>query len=382
MLQDFLKEHREELVRVCRARVAKRTAPKANPAELEHGIPIFLDQLIRILSERTGGPTSGRDIDTAGPDSAMADDAKRHGAELLQHAFTIDQVVHDYGDLCQAIMDLTIAREARIEVFEFRTLNGALDEAIAQAVTAYSSARASLIIDDGERAENQRLGVFAHELRNLLHTATLALTAIKAGRVSIDGATGRVLERSLVGLNTLVDRSLGSVRDRAGLEAHRTLFSLADFITDARVSAALLARFADCALTVPDVDPELALHADRDLMMGAVGNLLQNAFKFSERPREVLLRAFVADKRIFIEVADSCGGLPDGDVDAMFAPFHQASVDRSGIGMGLAISRRSVEASGGTLTVQDRPPKGCVFTIDMPRHTVAPHASVDKRAAA
>jgi len=70
---------------------------------------------------------------------------------------------------------------------------------------------------------------------------------------------------------------------------------------------------------------------------------------------------------VTIEVADRCGGLPAGAEDRMFLPFEQVGADRSGMGLGLAISRRCVEASGGTLRVRNEPGSGCVFVIDLAR---------------
>jgi hypothetical protein len=67
-----------------------------------------------------------------------------------------------------------------------------------------------------------------------------------------------------------------------------------------------------------------------------------------------------------IEVADQCGGLPSGDLDELFSPFAQRGRDRTGLGLGLSISRRGVEANDGKLSVRNRPGKGCVFTIDLP----------------
>jgi signal transduction histidine kinase len=71
--------------------------------------------------------------------------------------------------------------------------------------------------------------------------------------------------------------------------------------------------------------------------------------------------------RVLIDVADECGGLPPGEVDAMFRPFEQRGKDRTGLGLGLTISRRSIEAEGGLLRVRDVPGVGCVFTVDLPR---------------
>jgi signal transduction histidine kinase len=302
--------------------------------------------------------------------SEMGTAAALHGRELLQQGFTVDQVVHDYGDLCQAITDLAFERQAPIEIDEFRTLNRCLDNGIADAVTEYSYQRYSVATNDGVQALNERLGFLAHELRNLIHTGTLAFTAIKAGNVGVTGATGAVLERSLIGLRTLVDRTLADVRVAAGMPARHELMSLADFIDQIGLSAVLEARARGCKFAVSDVDDRLAVDVDPDILLSALGNLLQNAFKFTAQGTEVSVNAYAVADRILIDVEDHCGGLPPGSAEQMFLPFTQSGADKSGLGLGLAICRRSVEANDGVLRVRDVPGSGCVFTIDLPRHAL------------
>jgi signal transduction histidine kinase len=82
------------------------------------------------------------------------------------------------------------------------------------------------------------------------------------------------------------------------------------------------------------------------------------------------LSAYAATDRIRIEVQDHCGGLVPGAVEKMFIPFTQLGSDRSGLGLGLWICRNSVEASGGSVSVRDLPGSGCVFSIDLPRHSL------------
>src|ERR1700752_4184644 len=318
MLYDFLIANRAELIERCRVKVAQRHRPKATEKELKEGVPLFLDQLVKTLKiEKTNQPMRSRKV--SGPSgggkpalSEIGETAGRHGRELLQHGFTLEQVVHDYGDVCQAITDLAFELDVVIEIDEFRTLNRCLDNAIANAVTEFSYQRDFMIADTNAQAWNERLGFFAHELRNLIHTATLSLAAIKAGNVGVTGATAGILERSLVGLRNLVDRSLAEVRIAAGLPARHQLFSLAEFIAEVKFSASLEAQVKDCAFTVAPVDPLLAVDADRDLLLSAVGNLLQNAFKFTRSHTEVTLNAYAVADRILIDVEDGCGGLPPG----------------------------------------------------------------------
>lgn len=374
MMYEFLTENRGELIERCRMKVAQRPAPRATEAELDHGITMFLDQIIKTLkveelaqpndeSRRMSGPSGGVDAVL----SEMGVAAKEHGRELLQHGFTIEQVVHDYGDLCQAITDLAVEVSAPIANNEFRTLNRCLDNAIAVAATEFNAQRDNIFADKDARA-NERLGFFAHELRNHLNSATLALTAIKGGSVGLTGATAAVLDRSLVALRGLIDRSLAEARMTAGIPVRHRLFSLAEFIAEIQLAASLEAQVNNCTLMVSYVDSKLAVDADRELLLSAVGNLLQNAFKFTHPGSEVLLKVYAMSDRILIEVEDKCGGLPPGDVEKMFLPFTQSGANRTGLGLGLSISRRSVEANDGTLRVRDIPATGCVFTIDLPRH--------------
>jgi signal transduction histidine kinase len=377
MLHEFLTQHRSELIARCRAKVAQRTPERAGDADRAHGIPNFLDQVIRTLRvEQSPHPLQSRKI--SGPSggggpilSEISESATLHGRELLKDGFSIEQVVHDYGDLCQAITDLAFEKDVQIDIDEFRTLNRCLDNAIATAVTEFSYLHDFDLADQQFHALNERLGFFAHELRNLLGAATLAVAAIKAGNVGVAGATGAVLDRSLVGIRNLVDRSLSEVRVTAGLPAHHRRFSLAEFIAEVKAAAMLEADVRECKLTVSVVDPRLAVEADRDLLLAAIGNLLQNAFKYTKPRSEVTLHAYSSADRVLIDVQDSCGGLPPGDPERMFQPFVQAGTDRSGLGLGLSISRRSVAANDGLLSVRDVPGSGCVFTIDLPRYPLA-----------
>lgn len=377
MLHEFLSANRTQLITDCRSKVALRAAPDAAGEEMAHGITLFLDQLIKTLEiEQTAKPLESRKVSGAagGENSALSEIggmATRHGRELLEQGFTIEQVVHDYGDLCQSITDLAFKKDAPIKTDEFRTLNRCLDNGIADAVTEFIYQRDFVIADQQAATLNERLGVFAHELRNRLMSATIALDLIKDGKVALNGATGAVLDRSLVGMRNLIDRSLAEVRMTAGMPTQDQLFSLAHFIAELKVTASLEAQVRECTLTVAAVDPQLAVEADRDLLFSAVGNLLQNAFKFTHRGTEVTLNAYASADRILIDIEDHGEGLPTGDAEKMFLPFTQSGVDKSGLGLGLSIARRSVEANKGNINVRNKADSGCVFTIDLPRHSLS-----------
>ena len=179
-----------------------------------------------------------------------------------------------------------------------------------------------------------------------------------------------MLERSLTALADLIDNSLAEVRATAGQSARSELFSVADFIAEVKYAAELAAQVRGCRLAVSPVDTDLAISGDRDLLYAALGNLLQNAFKFTHNHTEVTLNAYAVADRILIDVKDHCGGLPAGNAERMFLPFTQTGADKSGLGLGLSIARRSAESNGGILSVCDAPGIGCIFTLSLPRYSM------------
>lgn len=313
-------------------------------------------------SRKISGPSGG-----GASLSEVGTNAAQHGRELLNLGLSVDQVVHDYGDLCQAITDLAFERDAPFETDEFRTLNRCLDNAIADAVTEFSYQRDFVVADKQAFELREQLGMAAHELRNGLQAAKFAFDAIKAGNLSLSGATGSLLERSLNRLQRQIDHALDGARSEAGIALQSGTFSVADFIADVKSVAELAALVRGCTLTVSKVDPMLAIGGNRDQLYAAVVNLIQNAFKFTHNHTEVTLEAYALSDRILIDVADQCGGLPPGNAEKMFAPFMQNGMDRTGLGLGLSIARRNVEANAGVLSVRDVPGTGCVFTINLPR---------------
>ena len=354
MLHDFVADHRQELIELTRAKVALRPVPRATSNELANGVPIFLTQLAEVLRRKAQSPPSA-------DGAAMGLSATLHGGDLLQQGYTIAQVVHDYGDVCQAITELALSLRVGISTEDFQTLNQCLDDSIADAVTEYERQR-----DAGAMAtETTHQGVIAHELRNQLNTAMLAFHAVKSGKVGVTGNTFAVLGRSLRGLRHLIDRSLSRVRLAAG-KHHREPLRLTTLMEEIEIDASMSATDRGLQFSVERVDHRLVVAVDRHLFASAIANLLQNAFTFTRPYGHVWLRTRSTAERVVIEIEDECGGLPAGMAERIQQPFDQWSMDRSGLGLGLAISRQAIEADGGTLLVRDMPGKGCVFVVDMP----------------
>jgi len=212
MLYEFLTSNRNELIKRCRGKVAKRYEPSVPPAAMDHGVPLFLQQLVDTL--RFEQSTFRRE--TAGPDSAPSASAigraaALHGAELLRFGFTVDQVVHEYGDVCQAVTDMAVEEKMLISSDEFRTLNRCLDSAIADAVTSFGLARQGMV-NDQSTSLHSRLDTFSEEHRRLVDIAIQAFSAIKTGNVGSSGATGALLMHTLSELRDIAERTLPGMR--------------------------------------------------------------------------------------------------------------------------------------------------------------------------
>jgi signal transduction histidine kinase len=222
--------------------------------------------------------------------------------------------------------------------------------------------------DQAMDRENERLAFLIHELRNLVNTAVVAFQILKSGNVGVGGSTGAVLDRSLSGLRELIARSLDEVRLTKAVE-NRKAVRVATFIEEVSATAALEANVRGVKLIVPiAVEEDLTINVDRQVLAAVIGNLLQNAFKFTRPETTVTLHVSATAGRVLIDVQDECGGLPGvGEAREVPASFEQQSSDRTGLGIGLAFSRWGAEANGGRLYARNMPGRGCVFTVDLPR---------------
>jgi len=210
MLHEFLTSNRQLLISRCREKVAKRFESLESQATIDHGVPLFLQQLVETLREEQNSPNRGTASQPAPAPTEIGRAAALHGAELLHRGFTVDQVVHDYGDVCQSVTDLAVEQEVPISTDEFRTLNRCLDNAIADAVASFGAARVTSIERQAETLQ-QRLVAFSSEHRRLIDIAIQSLTAIKTGNIGISGATGTLLAHALDELRSLTDRTLPQI---------------------------------------------------------------------------------------------------------------------------------------------------------------------------
>lgn len=357
MLQEFLTGNRDEIIARTRAKVAGRASPQATENELENGVPLFLNQFIETL----GAARSAQDaIGAIGRAAAI------HGGKLLGMGFTVAQVVYDYGDICQAITELADETASSITAAEFHTLNRCLDEAIAQAVTAYTNLRERTIV----HREHEHYGEVAHEMRIRLSATMLSFDLLRKGSVGIAGSTGAALGRGLSGLRSFLDGAFARVRLDSGIRQPERI-PISRFLEAIAADASIAANVRGVKISVATPDADVAVLADRQLLHAAVSRLMQSAIEYSPPQGRAWLRSIATGDRVLIDIHDECGGLPPGKAEAFFRPVERPVEQRGMVGaepgLGFSVVRACVAAIGGTARVRDMPDVGCVFTIDLQR---------------
>jgi hypothetical protein len=363
MLHEFLVATRGEILSRSRTKLASRDIPIPPESGLANGLPLFLDQLTTVLGQAKA--------QRAASHRGVAESATLHGGELLRMGLTVGQVVQDYGSICQSVTELAAEREVMITADEFQTFNRCLDDAIAQAVTAYELARDRNVGVSGA----EQIGSIVHEMRNMVTTSMLTFDALKRGTVALHGSTSDLLGKSLQRMRVLLDRTLEEVRHSVGKQILERV-PLVEVIEEIEIVASMEAKNYDVQLLIDGGSLDVAVETNRQILVAAVANLVQNAFKFTRPNGRVTVRVRSVGERVLIDVEDECGGLPAGKAEDLFRPFEQRNADRSGLGLGLSISLKGVRASGGEISVRDQPGIGCVFTIDLPRAPQAPALSV------
>lgn len=351
-LKVFIADHRERIEAQCREDLLSEAVPKPSKAELERGIPIFIDQLLALFDR-----TEKEQTDELGKA------ASEYGAQLFRLGFTVSEVVHGYGVFCQVVTKLAGQLNVSITPQDFEVLNRSLDVAIAEAVTEYEHKRDQ----ESTQTNVDSLGRFAHELGNALATATISLDLIKRGTVGSVGQTAAGLDRSLKRMHTLIDRALSEVRLKADAAPLLERIRLGDVLDELAITLEHEAEHRGQKLDLK-VDRELVLDADRQHLVSILSNLVQNALKYTPHGGQIVVRSLeMDDKHLCIEVEDQCGGLPPGNPEELFNPFVRRAQGKPGVGLGLAIVARSVKANKGEVRVRNLPGKGCVFTVEFPR---------------
>jgi signal transduction histidine kinase len=356
-LADLLEARADEIARRFVGRAVEAGAAKPLPAsEIMDSLREYVIDLARALR---GEPSTRTD------ELHHTKIAGVHGRQRFRLGYDVGALVREYAALRELLFDVLEESSIKPDLGEVRTLFGYVTSDIADAAVEYGAARDAEI----RRRTSQHLAFLAHELRNPLASARMALSIMRDRNEVQPSRALDALERGLTRAGTLIDDSLMKARlsELATLECSNVAAGdlLRDVAQDSEVDAAAKG-------VVVHVAGAANVQADERALRSALSNLVRNAVKFTRAGGHVHVRARRADGRVVIEIEDECGGLPEGAAKKLFDPFVQVGNDRSGFGIGLAIAKQAADAHGGELRVHDLPGKGCVFVLELPESPSPP----------
>jgi signal transduction histidine kinase len=278
--------------------------------------------------------------------------------------------------LAQANLALREERTRELEQF-----NATLQRANEQLARANRSlqrevserARAEDALKEADRRKDEFLAMLAHELRNPLAPI---LNAVQLMRMDLSAKqlswSREVIERQLSYLTRLVDDLLDVSRiTRGKISLAREPVEVATLIARALETVAPLIEERGHHLEVQAPAEPLLLYGDPLRLTQALGNVLGNAAKYTNRGGHILLRVHHAGEAVELRVCDDGVGIPAERLPLIFDLFTQldsrSDYAQSGLGIGLALVRRLMEMHGGTVTAaSEGSGRGSEFTIRLP----------------
>ena len=326
----------------------------------------------------------------------VADEVLRHAREeadavLLEARDRADRVLDDSDGSASDVM--AIARERRVEDATLRSDRDAADETLeferVETMRLLSRLlpeerrqtdghlQAERVRSDGALANRDDfLGLVAHDLRDLLSGVAMSAAAIAKAVASTDQRERLAPEIARIQRHSArAARLIGDLVDVASIDAGRLAVIMAPadlsiLLTEVADEFRASAAVKGIELDVVGQTDAMPAAFDHSRLFQVLGNLIGNAIKFSPRGTRIALRAERIDDHLQVSVCDQGPGIPGDRLEAVFERFAQVHQhDRRGLGLGLFIARRIVEAHSGRIWAESTPGRGTdmVFAFPAPR---------------
>jgi signal transduction histidine kinase len=221
-----------------------------------------------------------------------------------------------------------------------------------------------------ESSRRELVAWVSHDLRTPLAGLRAMAEALEDGVADDPARYHKQIRMGVDRLAGLVDDLFELARIHAGsLELTLERVSLADLVSDTLAGVDAIARARGVHVT-GSAAGDVPVHADSREISRVVTNLVVNAIRHTGLEGRVELRAYPADGRGVLAVADTCGGIPEADLPRVFDVAWRGTNARTpgpdgGAGLGLAIVRGIVEAHHGQITVANTG-TGCRFEVSLP----------------
>jgi signal transduction histidine kinase len=238
---------------------------------------------------------------------------------------------------------------------------------------ALENARLYKAAQDATRTRDDLVAIVSHDLRNPIHTITMAASFLLDVAPPVDrrAASRRqieVIQRSAHRANRLISDLLDVARIQAGgMAVEPVPVETASLVQEAVEAAAPLATGKKVRLEreVPEHLPDVC--SDRDRILQVFGNLIGNAIKFTPEGGQITVRVENETQAVRFAVCDTGPGIPPENLTHVFDRYWQAkSTAKLGTGLGLSIAKGIVEAHGGRIWVESEPGHGASFMFTLP----------------
>jgi signal transduction histidine kinase len=210
----------------------------------------------------------------------------------------------------------------------------------------------------------------AHDIRNPLAAMRMSVKLLTSGEASSDQRhkTLVVIDRQVTRLERLVGDFLDAARIESGhLELRIQTVDARDLAKEVAELYASSSSVHHITLTVPDTP--VALPCDGERISQVLNNLVSNAIKYSPQGGDVGVALTSRGGEAIFTIHDSGIGIPAAEVPLIFEPFRRTEAARGcapGVGLGLSVARRIVEAHGGRIEVESTPGSGSTFRVHLP----------------
>ena len=235
--------------------------------------------------------------------------------------------------------------------------------------------------------KDELLGMAAHDLRNPLHVNSAIISFLLDDEFPPpEGAETRTLLERLRANSDYMTRLVDSVLDFAAIESGRVRLDRHEVPVDEVIREVVeMLRIIALARNVEiryEADSHTTLDIDPVKVGEAIQNIVSNAVQYSPSGSRVDVRVRDSDSAVKIEVEDRGPGIAEKDIPELFKPFQrlvQAEGKRQkSVGLGLAITRRLIEAHSGRIDVRSQPGAGTTFIVSLPRTQVASGTPPDR----
>lgn len=330
----------------------------------------------------------GKALKQAGNPEAMlqARAALQHGEQRWENGWSLTEVVRDYEIMRLVILeylDDTLSRP--LNAREIMAICVFIDDAIAASVASYTGSRDEEVLhEQRERAasleainrrKDEFMAMLGHELRNPLapiQTAVKIIQSLPAATHPAILTAVDVIQRQSKHMVRLVDDILDLARIGQGrFELRKSRFDIATAVHQAVEATDSLFKSRNQSLTVSL--PSSAIYVDADLsrLVQVIGNLLNNASKYTEVAGHISISAEREEGHLTVRVLDSGMGIPPEMVSRVFDLFTQVEgteqFAEGGMGIGLALVRRLVEQHGGAVSCHSAGlGRGSEFIVRLP----------------